>query len=230
MLDFGPMRRIFTAIYGLGLRIVLARMARHPAVHSIYGWGSYFQGNHLSGHSDIDMGVVINEEYSRGEGAHHVVARCYNRWRRVFPFLGGWEEKEGSLIFLDEAVAGYPVLASFRLKMKQGRLKRLCGEPFPIDIGSGPATESEIISEINTLLRVAVLKGEEHSQKLLFWKRMFTKALAFASDLELSELADEARTDPQLAFLDESDRKLYWRSADAGRLFSGFLDLTKRIC
>lgn len=121
MLDVGPMRRIFAAIYGLDLRVVLARMAKHPAVHSIYGWGSYFQGNPLAGHSDIDMGVVIGKEYSQGEGAHHNVARCYNRWRRVFPFLGGWDKKEGNLIFLEEAAAGYRVLASFRVKMKQGR-------------------------------------------------------------------------------------------------------------
>ena len=230
MHDFGPMRRIFTAIYALGVRVVVARMAKHAAVHSISGWGSYFAGTHLAGQSDVDMGIVIGKDYSRNEGAHHDVARCYNRWRRVFPFLGGWDEKEGSLIFLEEASSGFPVLASFRVKTKQGRIRRLYGEPFPIDLGDGPATDGEIVEEIDTLLRIAVLKGEEHSRRLLFWKRLFTKLLVLIGDLRLADLADEARVDPRLAFLNEADRRLYWRKGDADKLFSAFVELVKRTC
>ncbi|NQV06925.1 hypothetical protein HQ535_10255 [bacterium] len=36
MLDFGSMHRIFSAIYALGVRVVVVRMARRPAVHAIH--------------------------------------------------------------------------------------------------------------------------------------------------------------------------------------------------
>ena len=229
-LDFGPMRKLFNAIYALGVRKAVTGLAKHPAVHSIYGCGSYFEGRHLAGHSDVDLGIVIKDTCSRSEGAHHDVARCYNRWKRVFPFLGGWDEKAGSLIFLEEATLGYPVLASFRVKMKQGRLQRLHGDPFPVDLGEGPATASEIVAEIDTLVRVAILQGEEHSRRLLFWKRLFTKLLVLADDLQLSELANEVRADPESRFLHQGDRRVYWNKCDPEELFSRFLATVRRIC
>ncbi|NQV06923.1 nucleotidyltransferase domain-containing protein, partial [bacterium] len=229
MLDFGPMHRVFAAIYGLGLRVVLSRMTRHPAVHSVYGWGSYFEGTYLAGQSDIDLGIVISEDYSRDEGTYSDVARCYNRWRWLFPFLGRWDEKEGSLIFLEEVVAGFPVLASFRVKVKQGRVEHLYGEPFPVDFGDDGATESEIIEEIDTLVRLALLKGEQHSRRLLFWKRLFTKLFVLSTDLRLSGLLDEAKRQSELAFLGESDRKLYGRTGQAEDMFRRFVALVKQI-
>ena len=110
LLNVGPLPRLFHAIYALGLRTMLRALGKYDAIHAVYGTGSFFEGQPLYGHSDIDLIIVIDERFSRSEGIHYDIATTYNRVRRWFPFLGHWDEKVANLVFLDEAKIGGPVL------------------------------------------------------------------------------------------------------------------------
>ena len=208
-LDFGVCRRIFTAIYAMGLRRAVATIAKYPEVHSIYGCGSYFEGRHLCGHSDVDLCIVLRASVSRGEGIQYRLAQSYNGVRRFFPFLGAWAEKEANLIFLEEVEAGFPLLASFSIRKKRGRLHHLYGAPFPQPIDDKPLTISELLTEIDTLVRLVVLHRTPQGKQLLFWKRMFSKLHGLTEELGLLDVAKTLRADPALGFLAESDRRLF---------------------
>src|SRR6185437_14184861 len=113
------------------------------------------------------------------------IAYIYERVRRIFPFLGPWDEREANLIFLSEIAAGFPVPERFRVRFKQARLVPLYGE-LPRDILSGgPVTINELLSEISTLLRFSSVAEPRHTRRLLFWKRIFTKLNALADQLDL---------------------------------------------
>ena len=208
-LDFGVCRRMFTAIYAMGLERAVAAIAKYPEVHSIYGCGSFFEGRHLCGHSDVDLCIVLQASVARGDGIPYRLGQSYNRIRRCFPFLGAWAEKEANLIFLDEVEAGFPLLASFSIRKKRGRLHHLYGAPFPQAIDDKPLTISEILSEIDTLVRLAVLQRTPQGKRLLFWKRMFSKLHELTEELGLLDVAKTLRAEPALGFLSEADRRLF---------------------
>ena len=229
LLNVHPFRRWLHALYAFGLRRMVAALVRHPAVHSIYGHGSFFTGDCLYGHSDIDLVIVLKESQKRSEGAQFRIARLYNRVRRFFPFLGNWDEKEGSLIFLSEVVTGFPPHATFRIRQKTGELLRLCGEPFPVDFGGGPPSQAELVEEINRLLRWAVLMGERRSYRLLFWQRMFSKLSAVACQLGQAAALEPRMAGEEFAFLRADPRMLFFRSADPGRLFPLFMEMVHRL-
>ncbi|MBI3769068.1 MAG: glycosyltransferase family 2 protein [Deltaproteobacteria bacterium] len=216
---------MFHEVYAFGLRTVVARLRRHAGVHSIYGCGSFFDGGCLYGHSDIDFIIVLGESAPRSEGVHYEVGRTYERVRRFFPFLGRWDEKAANLIFLDEVQAGFPLLDSFRVRMKQGRLVRLWGEPFPIDLGPARVTTGEIFSECDALVRTALVTGEPQSHSQLFWKRLFTKLQAAAQSIELTEVVEKIRAESGRLFGTHPDRALFFQWAAPERLCTSFLRL-----
>lgn len=222
-----PIGRFLHAIYALGLRVVLARLARHPAVHSVYGCGSFFDGGCLYGHSDVDLIIVLAEPVSRFEGTHHDVARTYERVRRLFPFLGRWGEKAANLVFLDEVRVGFPILESFRVRMKQGRLHRLLGPPFPIALESMPVTMSELIAECDALLRTAIMTGGSPARTRLFWKRLFSKLEAMARSAGLPEATAAIHHEAEQRFGSDSDRQLFFQSAEPERCGALFVRLTQ---
>ncbi len=59
LLNFKPFTHIFRAIYGFGLKTLMTALANEPAVHSVYGCGSFFEGRCLYGLSDIDLILII---------------------------------------------------------------------------------------------------------------------------------------------------------------------------
>jgi hypothetical protein len=207
-----PIARAMHAVYALGLRIALDRLGRHPGVHSIYGCGSFFDGGCLYGHSDVDLIIVIDEAVTRLEGAHHDIGRTYERVRRFFPFLGRWGEKAANLVFLHEAQAGFPILESFRVRLKQGRLHRLRGPAFPIALADEPVTTSELLAECDALLRTAVITRGAPPRTALFWKRLFGKLAALAGTAGLSDAAAIAREGERRFGGD--DRRAFFRPAD----------------
>lgn len=220
---------MFGLAYAAGLRCVTSRLSRHDVIHAIYGHGSFFKGTCLYGHSDIDLVIVFRENVKRSEGAQYRVARTYDAVRRFFPFLGSWDEKEGSLVFLNELAAGFPPHATFRIRRNRGEFRRLHGEPFPTELEPGPLTAAEWLSEIDRLLRWAVLTGGRTTERLLFWERMFSKLIDAASALAVEDVLRDARARPELAFLELDTRTLFFRAAEPRALFSLFLELVARV-
>jgi len=229
LLNLRPFTYLFEAIYALGLKRLLAALAGCPAVHSIYGCGSFFEGRCLFGLSDIDLIIIIDEKYTRADPESHDIVFAYNRVRRFFPFLGDWHEKAENLIFLSEIKDGFPVPESFRLRLKQERLSLLHGKSWLEKSLAGPVSINEAVSEIDTLLRMSLTKGEVHTSNQLFWKRIFSKLLVLVETLDLFKLAEEIRTDERLSFLGENDIPLFIRKSKPDDLFRLLLGLSRRI-
>lgn len=226
-LNVPPFNTVFRHVYALGLRCVVARLARHGSIHAILGHGSYFRGGGLYGYSDIDLVIVFRRQARRSEGVQFPVARTYGRVRRIFPFLGSWDEKEGSLIFQDELEDGFPPHATFRIRQTRGEFVLLHGEPVPPELAGPPLSAADWILEVDRLLRWAVVTGEDMTERLLFWQRMFSKLRVVAEALEVT--LDRAFEPPDLAFLGEPPRTLYFRYARPEELFSRFAQLVHRI-
>ena len=192
LLNLTPLKSVFSRIHDLGVRRAVAALSRHPAVACILGSGSYFEKRSTPGLSDVDLIIVLNEKVTRADAAADEIAHTYEWVRRIFPFLGRWQEKEGNLIFLSDMAAGFPAPESFRVRFKQGRLVPLYGE-LPGDIVSGAVTTSELLTEINTLLRVSLVADPRHARRLVFWKHIFTKLSALAELLDLRDWSGEMR-------------------------------------
>jgi hypothetical protein len=227
-LNLTSVEPVFRRIYDLGVRRVVAALSRHPAVSCILGTGSYFEKRPTYGLSDVDLIIVLNEGVTRGDGAVGEIAHTYERVRRIFPFLGQWDEKEANLIFLSEIAAGFPVPEAFRVRLKQARLVPLYGE-LPRNIVSGAVTTSELLTEINTLLRFSLVADPRHARRLVFWKRIFTKLNALAELLELKDWSREMQERVELTFLSEGDTLLFFRKGEPDRLFALQLALSRRI-
>lgn len=228
LLNFTPLKRVFSSIYDKGVLRVVTTLSRHPAVFCILGTGSYFEKRPTYGLSDVDLIIVLNDKVTRADAAVSEVAHIYQRARRIFPFLGRWHEKEANLIFLSDIVAGFPAPESFRVRFKQGRLVTLYGE-LPSDIVRGPITISEVLVEIDTLIRFALVADPRHARRLIFWKRIFSKLVALAELLSLADLSREMREHAELTFLGEADTSLFFRTCDPARMFSLQLKLSRRI-
>jgi hypothetical protein len=228
-LNVPPFTRVLRAIYTLGLRCVVGRLARHRTIHAILGHGSYFRGTGLYGNSDIDLVIVFRHNARRSEGVQFPVARTYNAVRRFFPFLGSWDEKEGSLIFLDELENGFPPHSTFRIRLWQGEFELLHGESFPEDLRGAPLSSADWLLEIDRLLRWAVAAGEDFAQRHLFWERMFTKLRVAAEGLNVGHVLTAAWARPDLSFLGQDQRALYFRPARPEGLFSTFLECVHAV-
>src|ERR1700683_2785804 len=157
LLNQTPLSNGFRRLYAFGLRRLIAALAKNPAVFCIYGCGSYFDDRATYGLSDIDLIIVLNERVKRSDAAPREIAHTYEGVRRFFPFLGRWYEKEANLIFLSDIGAGFPFPESFRVRFKTGRLVCLYGGPMPRDVLNGPVTTREGLSELNTLIRLALV-------------------------------------------------------------------------
>jgi hypothetical protein len=208
---------------------VVACLARHETIHAVLGHGSYFRGTSLYGNSDIDLVIVFRREARRSDGVQYRVARTYNAVRRFFPFLGSWDEKEGSLIFLDELADGFPPHSTFRIRMQRGEFVLLHGEPFPIDLAGSPLSGADWMLEIDRLLRWAVITGEDFAQRLLFWQRMFAKLKDAAGGLKAGWALDTALAHADLAFLEQDQRSLFFRPAQPEEMFSRFLQCVHEV-
>ena len=199
LLTLTLLKKVFDRIHDLGVRRAVAALSRHPAVFCILGSGSYFEKRTTSGLPEADLTIVLKENVSRADAAADEIAHTYERVRRIFPFLGRWQHKEGNLIFLSDLAAGFPAPESFRVRFKQGRLAPLYGE-LPGGILSGTVTTSELLTEINGLLRFSLVADPRHAQRLVFWKHVFVKLSALAELLDLTNWSEEtwSRTEPDL--------------------------------
>ena len=228
LLNQTSLNRVFSRIYELGVRRVIAALASHPAVACILGSGSYFENRATYGLSDVDLIIVLSDQVTRADPAIRELAYAYERVRRIFPFLGKWPEKEANLIFLSDIAAGFPAPESFRVRFKQGRLVRLYGE-LPSDFCSGAITISEVLVEVDTLLRFSLVTNPKHATRLVFWKRVFNKLIGLAGLLDLQDLLQEIRNQVDLGFLAEADVRLFFRKSDPARLFALQLSLSRRF-
>jgi hypothetical protein len=228
LLNRTPLKGVLSRIYDLGVHHVVSALSKHPAVFCILGTGSYFEKRVTYGLSDVDLIIVLHERVTRADAGPREIAYTYERVRRMFPFLGRWHEKEANLIFLSDIAAGFPAPDSFRIRFKQGRLVPLYGD-LPGDIVSGAITSSEVIAEIDTLLRFSLVADPRHARRLVFWKRVFAKLIALAELLDLPDLSKEMEAHRELRFLAEDDIQLFFRNGDRGQLFSLLLVLTRRI-
>jgi hypothetical protein len=228
LLNLTPLKSVFSRIYDLGTRRVVAALSKHPAVFCILGSGSYFEKRATYGLSDVDLIIVLNERVTRADAAAREIAHTYERVRRIFPFLGRWHEKEANLIFLSDISAGFPAPESFRIRFKRGQLFLLYGD-LPGDIVSGVVTTSEVLTEVNTLLRSSLVTDPRHPRGLVFWKHIFAKLIGLAELLDLPDLSREMRGRAELTFLAEDDTPLFFRKSEPNRLFSLQLELTRRL-
>jgi hypothetical protein len=228
LLNHTPLKHVFDRIYDLGVRRIVAALSSHPAVVCLLGSGSYFEKRTVPGLSDVDLIIVLNEKVTRADAATDEIANTYERVRRIFPFLGRWQEKQANLIYLSDIAAGFPAPESFRTRFKLGRLVTLYGE-LPGDIVSGPITTSELITEINTLLRFSLIADSRPVRRLVFWKRIFTRLSGLADLLDLTDWSRQMRKRAELAFLTEGDTQLFFRKADPTQMFSLLLALTRQI-
>ena len=229
LLNQTPLSRVIMHIYEVALRRVVAALSRHPAVFCILGTGSYFEKRATYGFSDIDLIIVLNEKITRADGAASEVGYIYERVRRIFPFLGPWQEREANLIFLHEIAAGFPVPERFRMRFKQDRLVPLFGE-LPRDLVSGGAvTTSELLSEISTLIRFSSVAERRHTRRLLFWKRIFSKLNGLADQLDLKDWSKAVRERVELIFLKEDDTPLFFRKCEPAPLFALQVALSRQV-
>jgi hypothetical protein len=228
-LNVSPCHRLFRAVYAWGLRRVLKRLIRHPAVHSVYGAGSFFDGRCLYGYSDIDLIIVIKESYPREDGVEYQLWRIYNPVRRSLPFLSAWSEIATNLIFLEDVKVGLPLPVSFETRRKLGRLVLLHGDPLSFDNNDKTVRASEVLAEVNGLLKAALLTPEVQVRRLLFWKFLFLRLLDLAEviDLPLAKKASPAGS--AFPFLIERDRTLFFCPAEPEELFPEFLSLAARL-
>lgn len=229
ILNVKPFTTLFHAIYALGLKILLASLAKHPAIHAIFGCGSFFKGRCLYGLSDIDLIIIISAQYSRTDAEPYEIARLYKRIRRFFPFLGNWSEKAENIIFLSDVQVGFPVPESFSLRAKQGNLVLLHGEAWPPQFTGDAICVNEIVAEVNTLLRMTITKGEVFTSNLLFWKRIFSKIFALCKPLGLQALAQRFRREKALNFLNDTDLRLFIQKSQPEVLFPLLLNLIRQI-
>lgn len=229
LLNFKPFTYLFQAVYSFGLTRLINGLMLQPAVHAVYGCGSFFEGRCLYGLSDIDLIIVIDEQFTRSDLEPHQIKDAYNKIRRLFPFLGNWHEKAENLIFLSEIKSGFPLSESFRLRWKQGRLVHLQGRAFPEEYVKGKVEIDEVVAEMDTLLRMAVTKGEVHSSNLLFWKRMFSKLIGLAETLGYEDIAGALRHHEETVFLKRHEILLFIHKSDPDRLFTVLLDYSNRI-
>jgi len=227
-LNLTSLNPLYSRIYDFGLRRAVAALSKHPAVFCILGTGSYFEGRPVYGLSDVDLIIVLDERVNRADGAIGELAHIYGRLRRIFPFLGPWQERQANLIFLSEIAAGFPVPERFSVRFKQARLVPLYGE-LPSDLIGGSLTTCELLTEINTLLRSSVMAEPRDTERLIFWKRIFTKLNGLAELLELNDWSREIAEQPELAFLGEGDELLFFRTSEPDRLFALQLRLSRRI-
>ena len=230
LLNQTPLSYGFRRLYAFGLRCLIAALAKNPAVFCIYGCGSYFDERATYGLSDIDLIIVLHERVKRSDAAPREIAHAYERVRRIFPFLGRWYEKEANLIFLSDIEAGFPFPESFRVRFKTGRLMPLYGEPLPRDLIAGPVTTSEVLAELNTLIRLSIVTELRSARRLVFWKRIFGKLIALAELSDLPQMAAEIREHEELSFLSETDTRLFFRAALPDRFFSLLLRMAWRMC
>jgi predicted nucleotidyltransferase len=230
LLNLTPLRRVFRRVYALGLRRVVAALARHPAVFCIFGCGSYFEGQPTYGLSDIDLIIVLRDGVTRSDAAPGEIAGSYERVRRFFPFLGQWYEKEANLIYLSDVAAGFPAPESFRIRLKERRLVTLYGEALPSELAGGRITTSEVLAELTTLLRLSLVTDPRYARRLAFWKRVFNKTIALTELADLPQLAADTRGHAELKFLAEDDTWLFFRTAEPDRLYSLQLTIAQRMC
>jgi Glycosyl transferase family 2 len=229
LLNFPPFTYLFHGIYQLGVRTLVRVLARHPATRSVLGYGSFFEGRCLYGVSDIDVVIVIDERFSRTDGVHQRIVLDYKRVRRLFPFLADWHESAENLIFLSDIRAGFPVPESVRLRQKQGRLIVLHGPPLQPELTPGPLSLSEAVAEVDSLLRIVLMKGEVHSSNTLFWKKNFLKLAALANAIGLHELAAEIAEHPGLRCMRGHDVFLFARKSDPNSFFELMLEFSSRL-
>jgi hypothetical protein len=229
LLDVPPFSALFGAVYRLGLRRLLARLARLECVHAVYGSGSFFEGRPVHGLSDVDLVIVVGERFSRLDLEPQEVIRAYGRVRRFFPFLGKWDEKAESLVFLSEAALGFPLPESLRVRAKLGRLHRLLGPADDAFLPRDPVTACETSAEIATLLRLPLTKGPVHASNLRFWQKLFGKLLDLAETSGVVEEARALRARPELAFLDRSERRLFFTRSRPDELYALLLEAAAAI-
>jgi len=230
LLNQTPLSHGFRRLYALGLRLLIAALAKNPAVFCIFGCGSYFDERATYGLSDIDLIIVLHARVKRSDAAPREIAHAYERVRRIFPFLGRWYEKEANLIFLSDIEAGFPFPESFRVRFKTGRLVPLYGGPMPRDFLTGPVTISEVLAELNTLIRLSLVTELRPARRMVFWKRIFSKLIALAELAELPRMAADIRAHDELTFLDNTDTRLFFRVAQPEQLFSLLLQMARRMC
>ena len=229
LLDVPPFSALFDALYRLGLRRLLARLARLDCVHAVYGSGSFFDGRPVHGLSDVDLIIVVDERFSRLDLAPQEVIRAYARVRRFFPFLGKWDEKAENVVFLSETALGFPLPESLLLRAKTGRLHCLLGPEDGAFLSRGEVSACEASAEITTLLRLPLTKGPVHASNLRFWQKLFLKLLEVA---ELSGCVEEARAfraRPELAFLGRSERRLFFTRSRPDDLYALLLEAAGTI-
>lgn len=227
--NFGPFLKPLRALYGLGLRRAVCAISRHSEVHAIYGTGSFFSGRCLYGHSDVDLVIVLREGVKRSDGAHQRIGRSYRVVQRVFPFLGGWDEKEGSLVFLDEVAAGFNPHATVRIRRALGHHHRLCGDPYPAKLDVTEVSAADWVSDIGRLVRWALISGERTTSRLLFWQRMFSKLEEAADGLGQRHVLEQAREELDLGFMTVAPRSLFFRSAVPRDRFGQFQTLADKV-
>ena len=223
-----PFQGVFTRIYDFGARRVVAALSSHAAVCCILGSGSYFEKRPTYGLSDVDLIIVLNDKVTRADASAREIAHIYNREQRIFRFLGRWPEKEANLIYLSDIAAGFPAPESFRIRYKQGKLVPLYGE-LPSNIVTGPITTGEVLSEIDTLLRFSLVADPAHTERQIFWKRIFTKLIALADTVDLPEVASTTGERFDLNFLTEDDTWVFFRAADPAAMFALQLTLSRRM-
>jgi hypothetical protein len=183
----------------------------------------------LYGVSDIDLVIAIDERFSRTDGVHQQIVLDYKRLRRLFPFLADWHESAENLIFLSEVRAGFPVPESVRLRLKQGRLILLHGAAFPPELAPGGVSLSEAVAEVDSLLRIVLMKGEVHSSNVLFWKKNFRKLATLAATVGLHELAAEISSHSEIELMRGNDVVLFARKSDPNRWFELLLEFASRL-
>lgn len=229
LLNFRPFIYLFKPIYDLGLKCLLNSLSKRDGVYSVFGYGSFFEGRCLYGVSDIDFVLVLRKGISRSSPEFSEVALSYNRVRRCFPFLQHWYELDENLILLSEIYSRETLPESIRLRIKQGHLHLLQGTNVFEELGTEDVTPNEVITEVDNLLRLVLMKEDRHVRNLLFWKKNFQKLFALGEKVGLNHPRKESRDEQELGFMGSRDAVLFFRRGRPNELFGIFLKFSQEI-
>ena len=227
VVDRTRLEGVFRRIYRLAVRRLVAALAKHPAVVCILGGDSFFEERASRWVTGVDLIILLNEQVTRNEAAHGEIAHIYERVRRIFPILGPWHEEGANLVFLSDIAAGFPAPEPFRSLHKLGCLTLLYGE-VPENIVIGSLTASELLEQINALLRRSLMSAGWRVRQPMFWKHVFSRLSELAERLGLADCAEEIRICSEMN-LPRGSSTLRLRKAGRNHLFSLQLSLSRRL-
>ncbi len=171
-----PVRWALAASYRVALRLLIARLRRRPYVEKVFLTGSLAAGDCVYGASDIDL-IVLAGRGARKLAVKRDLRAFFTAAWRLFPLMGGLEERRGGVLFTDE-IGCLPHACILRCRVKTGTAT-LVHDAGGGDLPAGQAlTAEEVVAEVCQQVRTTAQKLLVGGTNLYFWKSKCRALLA----------------------------------------------------